>query len=106
MPVLKDGFLSRTERPFVAGTIECVARYGTLTSSETYKELVRITSWSDEDVAQDEQLTSNVVSPSFVIDSFPELTAIIEQIESWSQSRGKHGHSGDLCPKIYKKRCV
>jgi phosphoglycolate phosphatase len=58
-----------------AGTHAVWARYGSRRDSTLWEKLVRVTHWTDEDVAHEKRLIDETrnVKPDAVIDSFPEL---------------------------------
>jgi FMN phosphatase YigB (HAD superfamily) len=68
-----------------AGVWDVYARYGNTTSPDLYKELLKITCWTKEEVAEYERLTADVVNPTFVIDSFSELIKVVRQVELRSE---------------------
>jgi phosphoglycolate phosphatase len=62
-----------------AGATAIWARYGTKYDSDLWSYLVRVTHWTDDDVAREKSLRDRYgkVSPDFTIDSFSELKKII-----------------------------
>jgi FMN phosphatase YigB (HAD superfamily) len=63
----------------VAGVTAIWARYGTLYDRNLWKILVRVTHWTAEDVAREEELKKYYaqIEPDFTIDSFGELVDIL-----------------------------
>lgn len=61
-----------------AGCVAVWARYGTDIDPAHWQKLVRITHWTEETVARDEELrrAAEGIEPDHVIDSFDELLAI------------------------------
>jgi phosphoglycolate phosphatase len=70
------------------GVSDVFARYGNAMTSDHYKELLKITCWTAEDVAEYERLTAEVVKPTFVVDWFAELMGVLDQLESDTASQG------------------
>jgi FMN phosphatase YigB (HAD superfamily) len=62
-----------------AGVTAIWARYGTKYDPDCWKYLVRITHWTDEDVARESNLKAKFgsVIPDYAIDSFSELKSIV-----------------------------
>jgi FMN phosphatase YigB (HAD superfamily) len=62
-----------------AGCVAVWARYGTAVDPEHWQRLVRITHWTEETVARDEELQREAagIEPDQVIDWFDELLALI-----------------------------
>jgi len=62
-----------------AGVTAAWARYGTQYDRDLWKILVRVTHWTDEDVAREEELKKEYhgVNPDFTIDSFDEVLQIL-----------------------------
>jgi FMN phosphatase YigB (HAD superfamily) len=58
-----------------AGAIAAWARYGARRDSELWQKLVRVTHWTDEDVAHERRLQEEArdIQPDVMIDSFREL---------------------------------
>ena len=63
------------------GVFEVYAEYGKIYNPEHYRQLVEITHWTDEDVAQEVELGRLNISPSFTISAFSDLLEVIERIE-------------------------
>jgi phosphoglycolate phosphatase len=63
----------------MAGVQSAWARYGTRYDPGLWSLLVRITHWSDEDVAREAELRNSFqdVQPDFVLDSFDQLPKIL-----------------------------
>jgi phosphoglycolate phosphatase len=62
-----------------AGVTAIWARYGTVYDRSLWKILVRVTHWTDEDVAREEELKKEYerIEPDYTIDSFGELEDIL-----------------------------
>jgi FMN phosphatase YigB (HAD superfamily) len=70
------------------GVWDVYAEYGTHVNPAFFNELLKITYWTDYDVAEDEKLRRQEIIPTFTIHSFPELLQIIKDIEGSSLAAG------------------
>jgi FMN phosphatase YigB (HAD superfamily) len=65
-----------------AGIADVFARYGPSYDSALYQRLVEITHWTADDVTRETELQRHQVTPSHVVDSFRELTDVIETVDA------------------------
>lgn len=64
------------------GVWDVYAEYGSRVNPSLYNELLKITYWTDQDVAEDRRLRGVQIGPTFTINSFRELLQVIEDIEN------------------------
>jgi phosphoglycolate phosphatase-like HAD superfamily hydrolase len=64
-----------------AGCVAVWARYGTDVDPAAWQKLVRITHWTKETVARDEELrrASETIEPDYTIDSFADLLSLADE---------------------------
>jgi len=63
------------------GVWDVFSEYGTRVAPDLFTELLKITYWTDQDVAEDRRLREQRISPTYTIASFRELLGIIENVE-------------------------
>ena len=64
-----------------AGVYAILAEYGTHHSEDEYSRLVRVTHWTEEDIAREGQLkeeSKNIVPDAILKDSFSEIVDALE----------------------------
>jgi FMN phosphatase YigB (HAD superfamily) len=64
-----------------AGVADVFAAYGPNYDSDLYRRLVEITHWTAADVERETQLRAHEVTPTFRIDRFDELLAVVDQLD-------------------------
>jgi hypothetical protein len=75
-----------------AGCVAVWAKYGVAIDPQQWQRLVRITHWTEETVARDEELRRAAagVEPDFTIESFDELLGLTEDDHQVSRSESRH----------------
>lgn len=68
------------------GVYDVHAKYGQVVDPRNYEELLKITYWTQADVAAEQELRKTPVTPSFEIQSFPELLQIIDVLDRESST--------------------
>jgi len=76
------------------GVWDVYAEYGTRVNPTLFNELLKITYWTDQDVAEDRRLRGLQISPTFTINSFRELIRVIKDVESLSSDSAQTRASG------------
>lgn len=76
------------------GVHDVYAQYGRNYRPEHYRELVEITHWTEEDVARELDLNSLNVRPMFTISRFPDLLAVVEQLDATARPSSRAPSNG------------
>jgi phosphoglycolate phosphatase len=63
------------------GVWDVYAKYGAQVDPSLFNELLKITYWTDNDVAEDQRLREGEIHPTFSIDSFSSLISIIKALD-------------------------
>lgn len=76
------------------GVWDVFAEYGTRVDPVLFDELLKITYWTDQDVAEDRRLRELRISPTFTMNSFRELIRVIKDVESLPSDSAQTKASG------------